>query len=184
MNNPFAAPAPVTSSASSRGGRRSEEVRRRSGGGNHTDHLLPTYREGGGGGGGQPTLFPIPSTRKAKKPTATITEQPCPTCRQPTLQAQESDSIPIHNTADPHTLNPRDELDALLAGRHTYEHNHRTQTLGRRTIHHIRGRPPNTHTDHTVHPQHTCWTQPLGTPPAPPQPAPTRKTTTNDQPPF
>lgn len=88
--------------------------------------------------------------------------------------------MPIPNTADPHTLTSTQELTALRSGRHTYDYDTRARTLQRRTIHHIRGHPPETDTN-PVLPQHHC-TQPLGTP-LPPTPT-TQETRPNEHPPF
>ncbi|MDQ0735313.1 hypothetical protein [Arthrobacter agilis] len=145
----------------------------------------------GTGGQTQPALFAAP-TPPAATTTKTRRRQPlnawahttttgqCPTCGKPTLNALEDTRTLIPNTADPHTLTSTDELTALLAGRHTYDYDTRNRTLQRRTIHHIRGHPPE-HDTHPVVPQHHC-TNTLGTP-LPPTP-PTKETSTNDTPPF
>lgn len=147
----------------------------------------------GTGGQTQPALFATPTppttgTTKRRRPlnawAHTTTTGQCPTCGQPTINALENTDIPIRNTADPHTLTSRDELTALLTGRHTYTLDTRAHTLQRRTIHHIRGHPPE-HDPQPVLPQHHC-TNPLGTPlpPTPLPPTPPKETSTNDQPPF
>ena len=113
----------------------------------------------------QPALFPVEARPLDAKPTPAETE--CPSCGAPVIAALVDRVMPAV-AVDPVALTPLGELQALMAGRRTFDHWH--EGLDARTAWTIARCPADP--DHPVRPEHRCGADPPEHYPQSVQPAP------------